>query len=386
MMWLRNFLDRIKPNFEEGGKLYFLKSTFEAFETFLFTPNKTTQRGSHIRDYVDLKRTMFTVILALIPSLLFGIFNVGFQYYKAQGLTASYLEMFLLGLKKVLPIIIVSYITGLSIEFFFAQIRKHEVNEGFLVTGLLIPLILPVNIPLWIVAVATAFAVIFGKEVYGGTGMNVFNPALLARAFIFFAYPKVISGDLPWIYNLQNIKVIDGFTGATPLANAAAHQIDKIPDNITLFIGLIPGSIGETSKIAILLGATLLLITGVASWRIMISVFAGGIFMSFILNIIGTNPFMKISPLTQILMGGFMFGAVFMATDPVTSAQTNAGKYVYGFLIGVLAILIRVLNPAYPEGMMLAILFMNAMAPLIDYYVVQNNIKKRLKRAKYSKL
>ncbi|MCX7954334.1 MAG: NADH:ubiquinone reductase (Na(+)-transporting) subunit B [Bacteroidales bacterium] len=386
MKWLRNYIDKIKPTFEEGGKLWFLKSTFEAFETFLFTPNKTTQRGAHIRDYVDLKRTMFIVIIALIPSLLFGMFNVGYQYYKAQGISASYLQMFYFGFLKVLPIIIVTYITGLGIEFFFAQIRKHEVNEGFLVTGLLIPLIMPVNVPLWIVAVATAFAVIFGKEVYGGTGMNVFNPALLARAFVFFAYPKVISGDFPWIYNLQNIKVVDGFSGATPLANAAAHQIEKIPDNLTLFIGLIPGSIGETSKIAILLGAFILLFTGVASWRTMISVFVGGIFMSLILNLIGINPYMTISPLTQILMGGFMFGAVFMATDPVTSAQTNTGKYIYGFLIGVLAILIRVLNPAYPEGMMLAILFMNAFAPLIDYYIIQNNIRKRLARTKNATL
>lgn len=383
MKGLRTFLDKIKPSFQKGGKFYFLHSTFDAFETFLFVPNKVTQRGAHIRDAIDLKRTMSVVIIALLPALLFGMFNVGYQYYKAIGQEASWLEMFWFGFLKVIPIVIVSYISGLTVEFIFAQVRHHEVNEGFLVSGMLIPLIMPVNIPLWMVAVATIFAVIFGKEVFGGTGMNVFNPALLARAFIFFAYPKHISGDLPWTYGLtQHIHTVDGFSGATPLANAAAYAIDKIPDNWTLFLGLIPGSIGETSKLAILIGAIILLFTGVANWKVMISTIVGGLFMSTLLKILAVNPFMAISPLTQILMGGFMFGAVFMATDPVTAAQTEKGKFIYGFLIGVLAILIRVLNPAYPEGMMLAILLMNAFAPLIDHYIIQANIKRRLNRVK----
>lgn len=378
---LRAFLDKIKPNFEKGGRFYFLHSTFDALETFLFVPNKVTSHGAHIRDAIDLKRTMSIVIIALIPSLLFGMFNVGYQYYKAIGESATFFEMFWFGFLKVLPIVVVSYVSGLTVEFIFAQVRHHEVNEGFLVSGMLIPLVMPVNIPLWMVSVATIFAVLLGKEVFGGTGMNIFNPALLARAFVFFAYPKQISGDMPWTYGLnEGIKTIDGFSGATPLANAAAQAIDKIPDNLTLFIGLIPGSIGETSKIAILLGALILLYTGVGNWRIMLSTILGGLFMGFILNLFAANMFMQISPFTQILMGGFLFGAVFMATDPVTASQTNTGKYVYGFLIGLLAILIRVLNPAYPEGMMLAILFMNALAPLIDHYVVEANIKRRMKR------
>ncbi|HNV96443.1 MAG TPA: NADH:ubiquinone reductase (Na(+)-transporting) subunit B [Bacteroidales bacterium] len=386
MNGLRKFLDKIKPSFEKGGKFHFLHSTFDAFETFLFVPNKVTQKGAHIRDSIDLKRTMSVVIVALIPALLFGMYNVGFQYFKAIGQDAGFWEMFWFGFQKVIPIVIVSYVSGLSVEFIFAQIRHHEVNEGFLVSGMLIPLIMPVNIPLWMVAVATIFAVIFGKEVFGGTGMNVFNPALLSRAFIFFAYPKHISGDLPWTYGLsQHIHTVDGFSGATPLANAASYAVDKIPDNWTLFVGLIPGSIGETSKAAILLGALILLFTGIANWRVMFSVVFGGLFMSSILNLFAVNAYMSISPLTQLLMGGFLFGAVFMATDPVTAAQTNTGKYIFGFLVGLFAILIRVLNPAYPEGMMLAILLMNAFAPLIDHYVIQANIKRRLKRVQVNK-
>lgn len=381
MNWLRKKLDSIKPHFEKGGKFYFLHSTFDAFETFLFVPNKVTQIGSHIRDAIDLKRTMSMVIISLLPALLFGMFNVGYQYYKAIGQDATVLEMFWFGFFKVIPIVVVTYVSGLTVEFIFAQVRHHEVNEGFLVSGMLIPLIMPVNIPLWMVSVATIFAVILGKEVFGGTGMNVFNPALLARAFVFFAYPKQISGDLPWTYGLNHgIQTVDGFSGATPLANAAAYAIEKIPDNWTLFVGLIPGSIGETSKIAILIGAAILLFTGVANWKVMISTIFGGMFMALILNLFAVNPYMEISPVKHMLMGGFLFGAVFMATDPVTAAQTETGKYVYGFLIGLLAILLRVLNPAYPEGMMLAILFMNAMAPLIDHYVVHANINRRLKR------
>jgi len=385
MNGLRKFLDKIKPSFQKGGKFQFLHSTFDAFETFLFVPNKTTQIGAHIRDSIDLKRTMSIVIMALLPTLLFGMYNVGYQYFKAIGQAASFSEMFWFGFLKVIPIVVVSYVSGLTVEFIFAQVRHHEVNEGFLVSGMLIPLIMPVNIPLWMVAVATIFAVIFGKEVFGGTGMNVFNPALLARAFIFFAYPKHISGDLPWTYGLtQHIQTVDGFSGATPLANAASYAVDKIPDNWTLFIGLIPGSIGETSKAAILIGAFILLFTGVANWRVMLSVVLGGLFMGGIMNLFAVNPYMELSPITQLLMGGFMFGAVFMATDPVTAAQTNTGKYIFGFLVGVLALLIRVLNPAYPEGMMLAILLMNAFAPLIDHYVIQANIKRRMKRVKLS--
>jgi len=380
---LRQFIDKIKPQFQKGGKFEMFQSTFEAFETFLFVPDKVTSKGVHIRDSIDLKRTMTIVIIALMPCLLFGMWNTGYFHFLSEGKIYDkdffILDAFWYGFLKVIPIIIVSYITGLTIEFLFAQIRGHEVNEGFLVTGFLIPLIMPVTIPLWIVAVATAFAVIFGKEVFGGTGMNVFNPALLARVFIFFAYPSKITGDQIWV---ASNNPIDTFSGATPLGNAMLNMFNKIPSNHDLFIGIIPGSIGETSKISILVGAFILLITGIASWRVMFTVFAGGITMSLIFNLIGANEYMKISPLTQILMGGFMFGAVFMATDPVTAAQTNKGKYIYGFLIGMFAIMIRVFNPAYPEGMMLSILLMNMFAPLIDHFIIEANIKKRLKRAK----
>ncbi|NCO54371.1 MAG: NADH:ubiquinone reductase (Na(+)-transporting) subunit B [Bacteroidetes bacterium CG_4_10_14_3_um_filter_31_20] len=382
MKALRKYLDKIKPQFSEGGKFSKLHSTFGAFETFLFVPDKVTYKGAHIRDSIDLKRTMSIVVIALIPALIFGMWNVGRQYYVSIGESTDIIKNLWFGFLKVMPIVIVSYVTGLTVEFIFAQVRKHEVNEGFLVTGMLIPLVMPVNIPLWMVVVATAFAVVFGKEVFGGTGMNIFNPALLTRAFIFFAYPSVISGDSVWTYGLTSTsKVVDGFSGATPMANAASYAIDKIPDNFTLFLGNIPGSIGETSKLAILIGAAILLITGIANWRVMFSVILGGICMTLIFNVFGANPYMQISPLTQILMGGFMFGAVFMATDPVTASQTHTGQYIYGLLIGMFAILIRVLNPAYPEGMMLSILLMNAFAPLIDHYVVEANIKRRLKRA-----
>lgn len=381
MKALRRFLDKIKPDFEKGGKFGKLRSTFDAFETFLFVPDKVTKKGCHVRDGVDLKRTMTVVVIATLPALLFGMWNVGYQYYGSIGQESTLLQNFWFGFLKVLPIIIVSYVSGLGVEFIFAQVRNHEVNEGFLVSGILIPLIMPVNVPLWIVSVSTIFAVIFGKEVFGGTGMNIFNPALLARAFVFFAYPSQISGDKVWTFGLDNgANLVDGFSGATPMANAALYSVDKIPCDLTLFIGNIPGSIGETSKIAILIGAAILLFTGIANWRIMFSVIAGGAVMSLIFNAFGANPYMQVSPLTQILMGGFLFGAVFMATDPVTASQTNTGKYIYGFLIGIIAILIRVLNPAYPEGMMLAILLMNSVAPLIDHYVIGANIKRRLKR------
>lgn len=382
MKALRNYLDKIKPNFEKGGKFEKLHSTFDAIETFLYVPKKVTFKGSHIRDSIDMKRTMSMVLIALMPALLFGMWNVGYQHSLSIGETNSILDNFIFGAIKVIPLIAVSYITGLGIEFIFAQYRGHEVNEGFLVSGMLIPMIVPVDIPLWMLSVATAFAVIFGKEVFGGTGMNIFNPALIARAFIFFAYPAQITGDKIWIAGLTEGKgIVDGFSGATPLGNWGQN----IPDHTSLmdmFIGIMPGSIGETSKLAILIGAAFLIITGIGSWRIMLSTILGAVFMTLIFNTFAANDYMKVDPLTHILMGGFLFGAVFMATDPVSASQTNKGKYIYGFLLGIFAILIRVFNPAYPEGMMLAILLMNTFAPLIDYYVVEANINRRLKRAK----
>jgi len=382
MRALRRYIDHIKPHFEKGGKFEKLQSTFEAFETLLFVPDQVTTQGSHIRDAKDMKRTMSIVVLALIPALLFGMWNVGYQHYLAIGQEGTTLQMFWEGFKLVLPIIVVSYVTGLAIEFAFAQIRGHEVNEGFLVTGMLIPLVLPVDVPLWMVATATAFAVIIGKEVFGGTGMNILNPALLARAFLFFAYPAYMSGNEVWTHGLMEGKgIVDGFSGATPLSMAAEGNVDQIPNATDMFLGFIPGSIGETSTLAVLLGALLLLYTGVGSWRIMLSTFVGGLAMGLILNAFAVNPFMSIPAWEHLVMGGFAFGAVFMATDPVSAAQTKRGKYIYGFLIGILAILIRVVNPAYPEGVMLAILLMNVFAPLIDHYVVESNIKKRLKRA-----
>ncbi|HBF87862.1 MAG TPA: NADH:ubiquinone reductase (Na(+)-transporting) subunit B [Bacteroidales bacterium] len=382
MDFLRKYLDKIKPNFEEGGKFSKLRSTFDAFETFLFVPNKVTNRGAHVRDSIDLKRTMSIVVISLIPALLFGIWNVGFQHFRAIGETVGFWEMSWFGFLKVFPIIVVSYVSGLGVEFIFAQIRKHEVNEGFLVSGMLIPMIMPVDVPLWMVAVATIFAVIIGKEVFGGTGMNIFNPALLARAFIFFAYPSKMSGDFVWISGLSDTstKVVDGFSGATPLALAAQNQFEKIPSLMEMFIGTIPGSIGETSKLAILIGAAILIITGIASLRIMLSAIVGAVLMILTFNLVGANQYMMVSPLQQLMMGGFLFGVVFMATDPVSSTQTATGKIIYGFLIGVMSMLIRVVNPAYPEGMMLAILLLNSFAPLIDYYVVQANVNRRLKR------
>lgn len=379
---LRNFIDKIKPNFEKDGKLEMFHSTFEAFETMLFVPNKVTKQGSHIRDAIDLKRTMFIVIMALTPALLFGIWNVGYQNALATGTDPVFWDIVLYGLGKVLPIIVVSYVVGLGIEFAFAQVRKHEVNEGFLVTGILIPLIVPVDIPLWMVALATAFTVVIGKEVFGGTGMNIFNPALLARAFLFFAYPSHMSGDYVWVSGLSKGEgIVDGFSGATPLANAAAHEIDKIPSAWEMFIGTIPGSIGETSTAAILIGAFILIYTGIGSWKIITSTVVGGLVMGLIFNAFAVNPFMEVPAWQHLIMGGFAFGAVFMATDPVTGSQTEKGKWIYGFLIGLLAVLVRVVNPAYPEGMMLSILLMNAFAPLIDHYIIEASIKKRKKLA-----
>ena len=379
MKALKNYLDKIRPNFQKGGKYQYLQSTFDAFDTFLFVPGHVTKKGSHIRDGIDLKRTMFMVVIAVMPAMLFGMWNVGYQHFLNIGETATFMETFFYGLIKVLPLVIVSYVSGLGIEFIFAQMRGHEVNEGFLVSGILIPLIVPVSTPLWMVAVATIFAVIIGKEVFGGTGMNIVNPALLARAFLFFAYPSNMSGDKVWI-----AEQVDGTTGATPLGHllTATEKADlnAIPSVMESFIGTIPGSVGETSTLAILIGAVILLFTGIASWRVMLSVFAGGYAMGLIFNAVDANVYMSLPAHMHLVIGGFAFGAVFMATDPVTAAQTNTGKYIYGLLIGIMAVLIRVVNPAYPEGMMLAILLMNIFAPLIDYYVVGANIKRRMKR------
>ena len=374
MNFLRNYLDKQKPKFEKGGKLEKFHSVFTGFESFLFVPNTTTSSGAHIRDAVDLKRTMIIVVLALIPARLFGIYNVGYQHFNAVGGLAdtTFFQLFFYGLWKVLPMIIVSYVVGLGIEFAVAQMKGHEINEGFLVSGLLIPMIMPVEAPLWMVALSTAFAVIIGKEIFGGTGMNIWNPALLARAFFFFSYPSMISGDKVWIAG----DTADAISQATPLAQMALGQ-PLTYSTADMFWGFIPGSVGETSAFCILIGAVILLLTNVASWRTMISVFVGGYLMALIFQ-----PISGVEAYQQLLMGGFAFGAVFMATDPVTSAQTNTGKYVYGLLIGAMAVIIRCINPGYPEGMMLAILLMNTFAPLIDWFVVQANIKRRLKRAK----
>ncbi len=398
MKALRNYLNKIKPNFEEGGKLSMFQSVFEGFETFLFVPNSTSKSGVHIHDSIDSKRTMTMVIIALIPALLFGMYNVGYQHNLAIGTDPGFWMTFIYGFLAVLPKIVVSYVVGLGIEFIVAQLKKEEIQEGFLVSGMLIPMIVPIDTPLWMIAVATAFAVIFAKEVFGGTGYNIFNVALVTRAFLFFAYPAAMSGDEVWVrttdtFGIGGGTVVDGFSGATPLGQigiagkeliGSFQTVDTLGNPMTtwdMFIGLIPGSIGETSVLAILIGAAILLFTRVASWKIMFSVFVGGAVMAAIFNMVGTTVAMNVSPVDQLFLGGFAFGAVFMATDPVTGARTESGKYIYGFLIGALAIIIRALNPGYPEGMMLAILLMNVFAPLIDYYVVEGNIKRRLKRA-----
>lgn len=383
MKFIKNTLDKMRPNFEEGGKFYAFHSLFDAMDTFFLTPEATTTSGCHIRDAVDNKRTMFTVVIALIPALLFGMYNIGYQHYLSEGVIAAgdycanFWGNFGYGLLKLLPMILVSYIVGLGIECIFAQVRKHEVSEGYFVTGMLIPLICPPDVPLWQLALAVAFAVIIGKEVFGGTGYNFLNPALVARAFLFFSYPIQMSGDTVWIAAQG-----DAISGATPLGEMIAGATQPSASVLDMIIGFMPGSVGETSVIAILIGALILLVTGVASWRIMLSIFVGGAAMGLIFNAVGANEYMSMPFYYHFLMGGFMFGAVFMATDPVTAAHTNTGKYIYGFLIGVMAVLIRVVNPAYPEGMMLAILLLNVFAPLIDYYVVDANIRKRAKRAK----
>ncbi|MBR1935411.1 MAG: NADH:ubiquinone reductase (Na(+)-transporting) subunit B [Muribaculaceae bacterium] len=394
MQFLRKYLNKIKPQFRPGGKFAKLESVFDGFETFLFTPNTTASaRGVHVHDNNDMKRTMSTVIVALLPCLLMAMLNIGYQHFHAIGQPeAGWGAMFLFGLLAMLPVIVVSYAVGLGIEFIAAQIHHKEIQEGFLVTGLLIPLIVPINTPLWMTAVATAFAVIFAKEVFGGTGMNIFNVALITRAFLFFAYPSKMSGDAAFVkvdsaLGYGGGTVVDGFSGATPLGEVATNVGDTLAHPTSLvdaFVGFIPGSPGETSMIAILIGAAILLITGIASWRVMLSVFAGGFAMASLAHALpsATYPASLLDPCTQLCLGGFAFAAVFMATDPVTGARTKTGQYIYGFLVGVLAILIRVYNGGYPEGAMLAVLFMNAFAPLIDYCVVQSNINRRLKRAK----
>lgn len=387
MKALRNYVDKIKPHFQEGGKLHAFHSVFDGFETFMFVPNTTSTSGVHIHDSIDSKRIMSIVVISLIPALLFGMFNVGYQHYLLTNTIGNFWEMFAYGFLAVLPKIIVSYVVGLGIEFVVAQWKKEEIQEGYLVSGILIPMIVPVECPLWILAVAVAFSVIFVKEVFGGTGMNIFNVALVTRCFLFFSYPAKMSGDSVWIGQSSIFglgQTVDGMTSATALGVAAtAAEPNGYPafswDMVT---GLIPGSIGETSVIAIAIGAIILLWTGIASWKIMLSVFVGGAFMGWIFNVAGPDTAIAHMPWYEhLVLGGFCFGAVFMATDPVTSSRTESGKFIFGFLIGALAIIIRVLNPGYPEGMMLAILLMNIFAPLIDYCVMQSNISRREKRA-----
>jgi len=377
MKALRNFLDKQKPHFEKGGKFEKLNSMFDAVETLMYVPDTVTKKGAHIRDAIDMKRTMIVVFIALLPALFFGMWNIGYQHFLSIGESPDFWTMFFYGFLKMLPIIIISYGVGLGIEIIFAQIRNHEVAEGFFVTGLLIPMIVPPETPLWQVALAVAFAVIFGKEVFGGSGMNILNPALLARAFLFFAYPSDISGDKVWIADKA-----DAFSGATPMGEALVGNFDNLPSVFDMFMGFIPGSNGETSTLMILIGAIILLATGIGNWRVMLTVFAGGYVMGLLFNLWGLNEYMDLPAHYHLVMGGFAFGAVFMATDPVTAAQTKKGMYIYGFLIGMIAVLIRVFNPAYPEGVMLAILLMNVFAPLIDHYVIEANIKRRLKRLK----
>lgn len=382
-MSLRKYIDNIKPQFEPGGKFSALQSVFDGFETFLYVPNTTSKSGVSIHDAIDSKRIMSMVVIALIPALLFGMYNVGYQNYLAAGTLASTpcWEVFLYGFLLVLPKIIVSYIVGLGIEFAWAQWKKEEIQEGYLVSGIIIPMVLPIGCPLWMIALAVAFAVIFGKEIFGGTGMNIFNVALLARAFLFFSYPTKMSGDSVWVANESFLglgnNLPDGFTCATPLGQMA-QNVAPSASVMDSFIGLIPGSIGETSVIAIAMGAIILLWAGIASWKIMCSVFVSGAAMALLFQSLGMTP---VEWYEHLIIGGFCFGAVFMATDPVTSARTETGKWIYGIIIGALAMIIRVMNPGFPEGMMLAILFGNMMAPTIDYFVVQSNINKRIRRA-----
>lgn len=384
MSALRNYLNKVKPHFEPDGKLHAFRSVFDGFETFLYVPNTTARTGVNIHDAIDSKRIMSMVVIALLPALLFGIYNVGYQNYLAAGTlaTASFLEIFVYGALVVLPKILVSYIVGLGIEFAWAQWKGEEIQEGYLVSGILIPLIIPVGCPLWMLALACAFAVIFCKEIFGGTGMNLFNPAISARMFLFFAYPSKMTGDQVWIardsiFGLGNT-LPDTFTAATPLGQIG-QGVTPDASLLDMALGFIPGSIGETSVVAIAIGAVILLWAGIASWRTMVSVFVGGGLMALLFQSLGMTQMMWYE---QFLLGGFAFGAVFMATDPVTSCRTEGGKYIYGFLIGAMAVIIRVMNAGYPEGMMLAIFFGNMIAPTIDHFIVERNVSKRMKRAK----
>ncbi len=381
-MSLRSYLDKIKPNFEEGGKFHAFQSVFEGFETFLYVPNTTAKSGTSIHDAIDSKRIMFTVVVALIPALLFGMYNVGYQNYLAANAlaTASFWEVFAYGCLAVLPKVVVSYVVGLGIEFAWAQWKHEEIQEGYLVTGIIIPLIIPVTTPYWILVLAIAFAVIFGKEIFGGTGMNIFNVAVLTRMFLFFSYPSKMTGDNVWVSQDAILgfgnQLPDAFTMATPLGQIG-QGVAPTASLCDMFTGLIPGSIGETSVIAIAIGAVILLCSGIASWKIMLSTFLGGGLVAALFHATGQSP---IEWYEQLILGGFAFGAVFMATDPVTSARTETGKWFYGFFIGAIAVVVRVLNPGYPEGMMLAIFFGNMVAPLIDWCVVESNVSKRAKR------
>ena len=387
MSALRNYLNKIKPNFEADGKLHAFRSVFDGFETFLYVPNQTAKTGVNIHDSIDSKRIMSMVVIALMPAMLFGMYNIGYQNYVAAGTlaSASFLEVFFYGFLAVLPKILVSYIVGLGIEFAWAQWKGEEIQEGYLVSGIIIPLIIPIGCPLWMLALACAFSVIFCKEIFGGTGMNIFNPAIAARMFLFFAYPSKMTGDTVWvaqnsIFGLGN-DLPDSFTAATPLGQIA-QGVSPDASICDMIVGFIPGSIGETSLIAIAIGAVILLWTGIASWRTMLSVFVGGAVLAYIFSASGKMDIgcVRMDWWRQLVMGGFAFGAVFMATDPVTSCRTTTGQYFYGFLIGAMAIIIRVMNAGYPEGMMLAIFFGNTIAPTIDHFIVERNISKRMKR------
>lgn len=376
MSYLRRKLDEIKRPFAKGEKWERFAPAVNAFDTFLFVPNHTTSKGAHIRDAVDLKRTMITVIIALLPALVYGIYNTGYQHFSQLGTEFTFMDAFIHGAWKIVPMIVVSYVVGLTIEFAFAVYRGHEVNEGYLVTGLLIPMIMPVDIPLWMVAISVAFAVLIAKEAFGGTGMNILNPALTARAFAFFAYPTYMSGNKVWV---SEAGALDAVSGETILGSLAAGQSVGY-STFEMFQGAIPGSIAETSTLWILVGALILIFTGVGSWRIMVGGVIGAAVMGFLFNLWGANALMSFDWLNHLVVGGFAFGIVFMATDPVSAAQTLKGKWIYGILVGIFCIMIRVFNPAYPEGVMLAILLMNVFAPTIDHYVIEGNIKKRTKR------
>lgn len=383
MNWLRKRLDSLKEPFSEGNKFEKYAPAFNALDTFLFVPDHTTKRGSHIRDAVDLKRVMITVVLALIPALIFGMWNAGYQYLHQIQAEVGFWEAFGVGASKIVPMIVVSYGVGLGIEFAFAVFRGHEVNEGYLVTGLLIPMIMPIDIPLWMVAISVVFAVMIGKEAFGGTGMNILNPALTARAFAFFAYPTYMSGTKVWVDHATTIDAVSGETILGHLASGSPTQYSAME----MFSGVIPGSIAETSTICILAGALLLILTKVGSWRIILSGFFGAAVMALIFNALPSmgvqgNELTNFPWYEHLIVGGLAFGVVFMATDPVSAAQTNRGKWIYGFLVGMFCIMIRIFNPAYPEGVMMAILLMNVFAPTIDYYVIQGNVKRRKNRIK----